>query len=72
MFTSTAEHYARNLTKSVNTKAAPALIDTPAGSVEPGVIMWTGKGVKVVMPAPHALRLAHEIADALAAHREGK
>lgn len=72
MFTSTAEHYERNLTKSENTKAAPALIDTPTGGIEPGVIVWGGKGIKVVMPAPHALRLAHEIADALAAHREGK
>lgn len=72
MFTSTAEHYDRNLRKSEETKAEPARIHTPTGGTEPGVIIWGGKGIKVVMPAPHALQLAHQIADALAAHREGK
>jgi hypothetical protein len=69
MFTSPAQHYDRNLRDAAEFNASPARMDTPGGSQERGVVLRSGKGIRAVMPIPDALRLAHQIADAIAAHK---
>lgn len=69
MFTSGAEYYTRNLKASQNFTAIPARIHNPAGGRENGIVLLNGKGIGAVMPVSEALRLANQIADALAAHR---
>lgn len=70
MFTSPAEHHYRNLRDAAVFSASPARIGTPEGAPEPGVVLRSGNGIRAVMPIPDALRLAHQIADAIAAHRK--
>ena len=69
MFTSPAEHYARNIRDAQDFNASPAWIGAPDGPREPGVVLRSGKGIRAVMPIPDALRLANQIADAIAAHK---
>lgn len=68
MFTTGPQHYTRNLQDAANFTATPAAIGKPGGTTEPGVVLKHGRGIRAVMPVPEALRLANEIADAIAAH----
>lgn len=69
MFTSPAQHHDRNLRDAADFTAAPARIGTERGAPVPGVVLRSGKGIRAVMPIPDALRLANQIADAIAAHK---
>lgn len=68
MFTTGPQHYTRNVGDAAKFTATPASIGKPGGTHEPGVVLKLGRAIKAVMPVPEALRLANEIADALAAH----
>jgi len=70
MFKSGAEHYDRNLTQSGTCVARPATINKPSGEQTPGVVLFTTRQVRAVLPIAEALRLANEIADAIAAHKK--
>lgn len=69
MFASGEEHYNRNVRDAAGFIAAPARIRTPDGGQEPGLVIWGHRAIRAVLPATEALRLANQIADALAAHR---
>jgi hypothetical protein len=68
MFTSSPEHYNRNISESANYQAAAAVLTTPTGDRQPAVVLRNGAYIKAVMPIGDALRLANNIADALDAH----
>ncbi|MEO5314198.1 hypothetical protein PV772_08760 [Pseudarthrobacter sp. CC12] len=69
MFITAAHQYDRNVSDAANFTAAPAELGIPGGAREPGVVLRNGKSIKAVMPVSEALRLAHQIADALASHK---
>ena len=71
MFRSDSDRYQENLVLAATTTARPAELQDPAGPKVPAVVVRTRKYILSVMPIPEALRLAHEIADAVAAHRAG-
>lgn len=68
MFTTGPEHYTRNLKDAAAFNATPARIGRQGGIEEPGVVIKHGRAIRAVMPLPEALRLANQIADAIAAH----
>lgn len=70
MFTSSPGHYERNIKDAASAKAGKARIDAPDGNHLQGVVVWSGKAVRLVMPTAEALRLANEIADSIAAHKK--
>lgn len=70
MFTTGPQHYTRNLDDAAKFNATPAIIGKPGGAEETGVVLKLGRAIKAVMPVPEALRLANEIADALASHQQ--
>lgn len=70
MFTSGPEHYEHNVKDAVKMKAGKARMTGPDGTHQQGVIIWSGKAIRSVMPVAEALRLAHEIADSVAAHKK--
>lgn len=69
MFTTGPQHYTRNLSDAAKFNANPAIIGKPGGTTEPGVVLKNGREIRAVMPLPEALRLANEIADAMATHQ---
>lgn len=70
MFISKPDHYGVNTRQAASYTAGPALLSAPTGEHEPAVILHSLGNIRGVLPAPEALRLANEIADALAAHRK--
>ncbi|KRE79917.1 hypothetical protein [Arthrobacter sp. Soil763] len=70
MFTSHAEHYQRNTEEAAHYNAKPARLTNHHGQNEPAVMIRSSNYIKVVLPVSEALRLAHEIADALATHQQ--
>lgn len=72
MFISASERYDKNVRQALSYTAAPAVMTRRDGQQEPGVILHSLKNIRGVLPAAEALRLANEIADALAAHRTNK
>lgn len=70
MFTSRPQHYTFNARQATGYTAAPAALGKPDGDHEPAVVLRSLGTIQGVLPVPEALRLATEIADALAAHRE--
>lgn len=69
MFRSRSQHYEFNLKQAANYTARPALLDKPDGGQEPGVVLHSMGNIQGVLPVAQALRLANDIADALAGHR---
>ncbi|MEV4987669.1 hypothetical protein [Pseudarthrobacter sp. LMD1-1-1.1] len=72
MFASLPERYETNVRRAASFRAKPAVLLTPDGGKEPAVMIRQASIIQGVLPVPEALRLANQIADALAAHREGK
>lgn len=70
MFTSGPEYYDHNVKTAQALKAGKARLEAPDGSYHQGVVIWSGSGVRSVMPTAEALRLANQIADAIAAHKK--
>ena len=68
MFKSRPEHYGFNIKQAADFTARPAVINAPEGHTEPAVILRTLGSIQGVLPVTEALRIANEIADALAAH----
>ena len=66
MFTSSSQYYEKNVKEAATAQAGKARLHTPTGEQIPGVVIWSGKAVRIVLPIPEALRLANEIADVLA------
>ncbi|MGB3375052.1 MAG: hypothetical protein WBA87_07935 [Microbacterium sp.] len=63
-FRARAEFYERNVKDGHMLTAGRAVLSTPGGRVEPGVLIYgIGQG-HVVVPRAEAIRLATEIADA--------
>lgn len=69
MFISQPRHYEFNTKQATSYTAAPAALRAMDGSQEPGVVLHSLHTIRAVLPAAEALRLANEIADALASHR---
>lgn len=69
MFITSAHHYDRNVSDAANFTATPAELGVPGGGKEPGVVLRNGRSIKAVLPVSEALRLAHQIADAVASHK---
>ncbi|WP_432244802.1 hypothetical protein ACRB8A_12420 [Arthrobacter sp. G.S.26] len=69
MFTSKAEHYGINIKQGVTINAKPALMTTDNGEHIAAVVVFKSRQIQSVLPLADALRLANEIADAIAAHR---
>lgn len=67
-FTGAATQYNRNLQDGQALNAARARLATPRGTVEPGVAIFHDRRPLFIIPTADALRLAHEIADALTTH----
>ena len=70
MFTSPAARYTQNTHAGVAIKAGPARLTNLSGTEEPGVIIRANHIIHAVIPAQDALRLAHQIADAVAEHAQ--
>lgn len=68
MFKSRPDHHQLNIRQAASYRAQPGLLLTPTGGQEPGVVLRSSGLIQGVLPATEALRLANEIADALAAH----
>lgn len=69
MFISQPRHYEFNAKQAASYTAAPAVLIAGDGTQEPGVVLHSLHTIQGVLPAAEALRLANEIADALASHR---
>lgn len=72
MFTSGPDYYDYNIKASQALKAGKARLEAPDGSYYQGVVIWSGSAVRSVMPTAEALRLANQIADAIAAHKKAQ
>ena len=68
MFKSRPEHYTRNATESREVNAQPATMAGHDGA-EPAVAIFQARQIRYVLPVNEAMRVATEIADAVAAHR---
>jgi hypothetical protein len=69
MFISKADRHEHNIKQAASYNARPGLLTAPSGQQEPAIVLRSSGAIHAVLPAPEALRLANEIADALAAHR---
>lgn len=72
MFLSSPEYYASNVKQARITNAAPAALITPDGERQPAVVLYKRGKIHGVLPAAEALRLAHEIADAIEQSEQAK
>lgn len=72
MFKSDANRYHENVFRAAGTRADQAELQDPAGPRVPAVILRDTHYILGILPIPDALRVAHEIADAVEAHRAGK
>lgn len=68
MFIAKPDRHEANVLKASTYNAKPGILTAPSGEQEPGVVLRGNGAIHVVLPAPEALRLANEIADALARH----
>ncbi|MGB3733150.1 hypothetical protein [Microbacterium sp.] len=64
LFTSKPEFYKRNVQAGSDAGAGPAVLTTPDGRTERGVLIGGLTPHPVVIPRAEAIRLATEIADA--------
>jgi len=69
MFISKPEHFHLNMKQAATYNAQPALMAVADGAREPAVVLFSTSQIRGVLPVSEALRLAHEIADAVDAHR---
>lgn len=69
-FFATPERYMQNLEEGRRASAIPALLNTPQGTVEPGIAIMTEGRARLVIPTHDAIRVATEIADVASAQRE--
>lgn len=69
MFTSSLERYRQNLHEGKRIRAESAQLTSPDG-MEPGVVIMLGGGVKFVLRADHAVKLADGIVDRIEQHEE--
>lgn len=69
LFHSSQQHYWQNTEDAKDTYARPATMDTPEG-VEPAVAVFSGKFIRGVYPLDEALRLATQMADSIAYHKQ--
>lgn len=69
MFSSAAVHYDRNIKDAPTIQAKPATLNPADGDQEPAVVIFKSRQVLSVLPAADALRLANQIADSIAAHK---
>ncbi len=69
MFSSSGDHYQRNLKDAPTIHAKPATLNPSEGIQEPAVVIFKTRQVQSVLPVTEALRLANQIADAIAAHK---
>lgn len=69
MFQSRSEHFDKNLMQAPSVHATLATLTSPDGTQVPGVAIFKSKQVACVLPVADGLRLANEIADAIAAHK---
>ena len=70
MFTAKAEHYRKNVREAHGINAHQATLTTYSGEKRPAVLISRRGTIYGVLPVDDALRLANEIADAIAAHRQ--
>ncbi len=68
IFTSTSDHYEDNISRSNKIGAHPAWSWDTTSTRHPAVVLLRGTPVPLVLTPEDALRLANEIADALANH----
>lgn len=68
MFIAKSEKYAANTKQAANLTAVPAIQNTPDGR-QPAILLRSPGMIHGVLPVADALRVANQIADALAAHR---
>lgn len=68
MFKSKPIHHDFNTKQAANYTARPAVLEAPNGQYETGVVLHSMGHIQGVLPVAEALRLANEIADALAEH----
>ncbi|AQY01613.1 hypothetical protein [Microbacterium foliorum] len=69
-FETPPERYLQNLEQGSGTVAIPALLNTPDGTVVPGIaIIWGGRS-PLVIPEHDALRVASQIAGIASRPRE--
>jgi hypothetical protein len=71
MFRSDSNRYQGNLLQAAGTTAHPAELQDPAGPKVPAVVIRDTRYILGILPIAEALRVAHEIADAVAAHKAG-
>lgn len=64
-FKSNPKHYEFNLRDSKTVAAVPAGIMSPDGEETPGVAIMTANQPRLVLTAEAALKIAHEIANAI-------
>lgn len=65
MFLSSPEYCASNIKQARITNAGAAAATAPDGERQPAVVLYKRGKIYAVLPAAEALRLAHEIADAI-------
>lgn len=70
MFVTSADRYQFNVTEAQQYFARPAKLTRLPGIREDAVMIKNGERIKAVLPIAEALRLANEIADAIAAHNQ--
>ena len=68
-FHAARHHYEKNHRESIATNVRPAIIETPGGGKEAGVMIGNGSRVLVVLTTTDAYRIAKDIADILTHQR---
>lgn len=68
-FRTAAHRYADNHRDSISAAARHAIIETPYGGEEPGVILVASGKIRLALTLDGAHRLAKDIADRLTEHR---
>lgn len=72
MFIGRSQHHNHNVSQARIMTAKPALLTAPTGEQEPAVVIHAHGNVYAVLPVADALRVATDIANALAAHNENE
>lgn len=64
-FNAQPQHWHRNQRDGATLRAIPATLNAPAGDQTPGVALMSFHGVRLVLTAAQALKLANDIADTI-------
>lgn len=72
LFMSKAERFTDDVRAAASLKANPVWLATPDRDRVAGVGIFVGTAPRFMIPLEDALRIAHEIADAVQTHKENR